>query len=79
MSLTGAVWLVRMPRWLLVVTVALSLAALLLIANLPESISDSDNFKLNLEMQSVEHCVWMRCQSKEYVMIDLNNGSDPVI
>ena len=47
MSLTG------MPRWLFVVTVALSLAALLLIANLPDSVSDSDNFKLNLEMPSV--------------------------
>ena len=65
MSLTGAVWLVRMPRWLLVVTVALSLAALLLIANLPDSGSDSDNFKFksNLEMPSVEHYVWMGCQS----------------
>ena len=43
-----------MPRWLLVVTVALSLAALLLIANLPDSGSDSDNFKFksNLEMPS---------------------------
>ena len=57
--------MVRMPRWLLVVTVALSLAALLLIANLPDSGSDSDNFKFksNLEMPSVEHYVWMGCQS----------------
>ena len=52
-----------MPRWLLVVTVALSLAGFLLITNLPDSGSDSDNFKLNLETPSVEHYVWMGCQS----------------
>ena len=63
MSLTGDGALVRMPRWLLVVTVALSLATLLLIANLPDSGSDSDNFKLNLEMPSVGNYVWMGCQS----------------
>ena len=50
-----------MPRWLLVVTVALSLTALLLIVNLPDSGSDSNNFKLNFEMPSVEHYVWMGC------------------
>ena len=49
----------RMPRWHLMVAVALSLAALVLIANdgnLPDSCSDSDNikFKLNLKMPSVE-------------------------
>ena len=52
-----------MQRWQLMVTVALSLAALLLIANLPYSGSDADNFKLNLEMPSVERYVWMGCQS----------------
>ena len=56
-----------MPSLLLVATVALSLAELLLIANdaanLPNSGSDSDNFKLNLEMQRVEHYVCMGCQS----------------
>ena len=41
---------------------ALSLAALLLIANLPYSGSDSDNFKLYLEMPSVERCVRVGCQ-----------------
>ena len=55
--------MVRMPRWLLVVAIALSLAALLLIANLPDSGSNSDNFKLNLEMPSVEHYVWMGCHN----------------
>ena len=52
----GCSRLVCMPRWLLVETVALSLAA-----NLPDSCSDSDNLKLNLEMLSVEHYVWMGC------------------
>ena len=47
-----------MQRWLLVVTVAISLAALLLIADLP----DSSSVKLNLEMPIVEHYVWMGCQ-----------------
>ena len=55
--------MVRIPRWQSVVTVALSLAALLLIANVPDSGTDSDDFKLNLEMPSVEHYLWMGCRS----------------
>ena len=39
------------------VTVALSLAALLLITNLPDSCSDSDNSELNYEMESVDSAV----------------------
>ena len=63
MSLTGGGAVGSHARWLLVETVALSLAALLLIANLPDSFSDSDNFNLNLEMPGVEHYVWMGWQS----------------